>query len=497
MSGSAARSKTLAALIEEVRRESSTDARRAIRRIIVDGREATTSDLAGVTITDVDSDSRRATTGTLYCCVVGDTHDGHDHAAAAVRAGAAAVLVERELTDLPAAIPQIVVDDSRRATGPFAAAFHDEPSRHMRVVGVTGTNGKTTTAHVLADVLRAAGLDTRVIGTLTGVRTTPDAPELQRLLAAHRADGAEAVVMEVSSHALAQHRVAGMRFAAAVFTNLGHDHLDFHGTLERYFAAKASLFDPRLADMGVVNRDDVHGRLLIDGAALPIVSFGLEDARDVEAGVADHRYTWQSVRVNVGLGGHFNVMNSLAAATTALALGTPVDDIVRGLAAVTPVPGRFEYVDVGRDFAVIVDYAHTPEALARVLESARRVARSGRVIVVFGCGGGRDASKRPDMGAVATRDADAVVLTSDNPRNENPAAIIADIERGVPAQRRDVLVAVEEDRRAGIARALSEARSGDVVVVAGKGHEATQTIADREIPFRDVDVVRELAGMAA
>jgi UDP-N-acetylmuramoyl-L-alanyl-D-glutamate--2,6-diaminopimelate ligase len=288
-----------------------------------------------------------------------------------------------------------------------------------------------------------------------------------------------------------------MRFAAAVFTNLGHDHLDFHGTLERYFAAKASLFDPRLADMGVVNRDDVHGRLLIDGAALPIVSFGLEDARDVEAGVADHRYTWQSVRVNVGLGGHFNVMNSLAAATTALALGTPVDDIVRGLAAVTPVPGRFEYVDVGRDFAVIVDYAHTPEALARVLESARRVARSGRVIVVFGCGGGRDASKRPDMGAVATRDADAVVLTSDNPRNENPAAIIADIERGVPAQRRDVLVAVEEDRRAGIARALSEARSGDVVVVAGKGHEATQTIADREIPFRDVDVVRELAGMAA
>ncbi|MGA0065064.1 MAG: UDP-N-acetylmuramoyl-L-alanyl-D-glutamate--2,6-diaminopimelate ligase, partial [Ilumatobacteraceae bacterium] len=443
------------------------------------------------------SDSRDAGAGSLYCCIVGESHDGHEHAAAALRAGAVALVVERDVADVAADVVRIVVNDSRRATGLFAAAFHGMPSRQMTVVGITGTNGKTTTAHLLASIFRAAGRDTRIIGTLTGVRTTPDAVELQRMLAGFRAEGAQVVVMEVSSHALALHRVAGMHFAAAVFTNLGHDHLDFHGTVERYFAAKAALFDPRLSAIGVVNRDDVHGRLLIDGAALPIVSFGIDDASDVQASVVDHSFDWKSSQLRVRLGGHFNVLNSLAAATTAAALGVASGDIDRGLAAVAPVPGRFENVDIDRDFAVIVDYAHTPEALARVLESARRVAASGRVVVVFGCGGGRDARKRPDMGAVATRDADAVVLTSDNPRHEDPAAIIADIERGIPAGRRAVLVAVEEDRRAGIARALAEARSGDVVVVAGKGHETTQTLADREVPFSDAAVVRELTGVAA
>lgn len=479
----------LAALLDEVRSAFPDDVAALNLRII--------GDVSTVVVADIQSDSRAAGAGSLYCCIVGESHDGHEHAAAAVRAGAVALVVERDVTDVAADVVRIVVNDSRRATGLFAAAFHGMPSRAMTVVGITGTNGKTTTAHLLASIFRATGRDTRIIGTLTGVRTTPDAVELQRMLAGFRAEGAQVVVMEVSSHALALHRVAGMHFAAAVFTNLGHDHLDFHGTVERYFAAKAALFDPRLAAIGVVNRDDVHGRLLIDGAALPIVSYGIDDASDVQASVVDHSFGWNSSQLRVRLGGHFNVLNSLAAAATAGALGVASDDIARGLAAVGPVPGRFENVDVARDFAVIVDYAHTPEALARVLESARRVAASGRVVVVFGCGGGRDARKRPDMGAVATRDADAVVLTSDNPRHEDPAAIIADIERGIPAARRDVLVAVEEDRRAGIARALAEARSGDVVVVAGKGHETTQALADREVPFDDAAVVRELTGVAA
>lgn len=479
----------LAALLDEVRSVFPDDVAALNLRVI--------GDISTVVVADVQSDSRDAGAGSLYCCIVGESHDGHEHAAAAVRAGAVALVVERDAADVAADVVRIVVNDSRRATGLFAAAFHGMPSRHMTVVGITGTNGKTTTAHLLASIFRAAGRDTRIIGTLTGVRTTPDAVELQRMLAEFRAEGVQVVVMEVSSHALALHRVAGMHFAAAVFTNLGHDHLDFHGTVERYFAAKAALFDPRLTTIGVVNRDDVHGRLLIDGAAIPIVSYGIDDASDVQASVVDHSFDWKSSQLRVRLGGHFNVLNSLAAATTAAALGVASDDIARGLAAVGPVPGRFEHVDIDRDFAVIVDYAHTPEALARVLESARRVAASGRVVVVFGCGGGRDARKRPDMGDVATRDADAVVLTSDNPRHEDPAAIIADIERGIPAGRRAVLVAVEEDRRAGIARALDEARSGDVVVVAGKGHETTQTLADREVPFSDAAVVRELTGVAA
>jgi len=483
----------LAALLDEVHKLFPDDVA-ALNPRIVGGADVV---IADVVIADVESDSRAVRDGSLYCCIVGESHDGHDHAAAAVRSGAVALIVEREDVDVPAGVARIVVDDSRRATGLFAAAFHGMPSRQMTVVGITGTNGKTTTAHLLAAILRATGRDTRIIGTLTGVRTTPDAAQLQRMLADFRADGAQVVVMEVSSHALALHRVAGMHFAAAVFTNLGHDHLDFHGTIERYFAAKAALFDPRLTAMGVVNRDDVRGRLLIDGAAVPMTSYGADDASDVQADAAQHSFTWSATNLHVRLGGHFNVFNTLAAATTARALGVAAGDIARGLAAVEPVPGRFENVVINRDFAVIVDYAHTPEALSRVLESARRVAPSGRVVVVFGCGGGRDARKRPEMGAVASRDADAVVLTSDNPRHENPAEIIADIERGVPAARRSAIVAVEQDRRAGIARALAEARTGDVVVVAGKGHETTQTLADGDVPFSDVAVVRELAQVAA
>ena len=289
-------------------------------------------------------------------------------------AGAAALLVDHRL-DVDA--PQIVVDDTRLALGPIAAAVHDHPSRDLHVVGVTGTNGKTTTTHLLASILRAAGRPTGIIGTLSGTHTTPEGPELQQRLDGFRAAGDRAVVMEVSSHALALHRVDGTRFAAAVFTNLGTDHLDLHGTAEEYFRAKASLFTPGLADVGVTNVDDAHGRLLLDASPIPMVAYSLADAADLDVTTERHRFTWRGRRVTVGLGGSFNVNNSLAAATTADVLGVDLDAIVAGMESAEPVPGRFERIAPaegdGGGVVAIVDYAHTPDGLEQVILAARRV----------------------------------------------------------------------------------------------------------------------------
>ncbi len=441
-----------------------------------------------VTVRAMTNDSRRVTPGTLYACVRGAHHDGHEFAPAAVAAGAPALLVDHEL-DLPVA--QLVVDDVRLAMGPTAAAVHGHPSRAMTLVGITGTNGKTTTSHLLASIMRTAGMPTTIIGTLSGTHTTPEAPDLQAQLADAQWTGTEAVVMEVSSHAMAMHRVDGTWFAAAVFTNLGTDHLDLHGTVEDYFRAKASLFTPEMAAVGVTNIDDPHGRLLSDAASIEMVPFSAADVDDVEISADGHAYTWRGRRLTVGLGGGFNVANSLAAATTADVLGIDADDIVAGLAAADAVPGRFERIEgrVGSP-VVVVDYAHTPDGIEQVLTAARAVA-PGRVFIVFGCGGDRDHAKRPAMGAVAARLADHVVVTSDNPRSEDPAAIISDVIDGVPAADGGK-VAVEPDRRAAIALALGEAGAADVVVVAGKGHETTQTIGDQVLPFDDRVVVREL-----
>jgi UDP-N-acetylmuramoyl-L-alanyl-D-glutamate--2,6-diaminopimelate ligase len=444
-----------------------------------------------IRVTAMTHDSRLVGPGTLFACVRGERHDGHDFAAAAVAAGASALLVDRELADV--GVGQLAVDDVRLAMGPVAAAVYGEPSRDLTVVGVTGTNGKTTTTQLLAAIMRAAGRPTTVIGTLSGPKTTPEAPELQERLAGAVAAGDGAVVMEVSSHALAMHRVDGTRFAAATFTNLGNDHLDLHGTAEEYFRAKARLFTPELSAVGISNADDPHGQLLLDAATIEMVPFSLADAGDLVVTADHHTLTWRGVRLTVGLGGAFNVANTLAAATTAAALGVDVAAIAAGLAAAAAVPGRFERVrgtDGRDDVAVIVDYAHTPDGLTEVLAAARAVT-AGRVIVVFGAGGDRDHPKRPRMGAAAAAGADQVVVTSDNPRSEDPAAIISDVLSGMdPTDRRRV--AVEPDRAAAIALAIAGADAGDVVVVAGKGHETTQTIGDRIVPFDDREVVRRI-----
>lgn len=459
-------------------------ARRA--RIVGDG---------AVEVRGLTHDSRAVVPGALFACVRGDHHDGHRYAVGAVAAGATTLLVDHPL-DI--AVPQLVVDDTRLALGPAAATAYGNPSAALQVVGITGTNGKTTTAHLLAAVLRSAGIPTGVIGTLSGAHTTPEAPELQCRLAAFRDRGERAVVMEVSSHALALHRVDGTSFGAAVFTNLGTDHLDLHHTAEEYFRAKAMLFTPQLADIGVTNVDDAHGRLLLDASPIEMVGFSSADISDVEVAVGQHAFTWRGQRVTVGLGGTFNVVNSLAAATTAAVLGLEPAVIAAGLATAEPVPGRFEQVTGGQHLgiAVVVDYAHTPDGLEEVIAAARQVAPGGRVVLVFGCGGDRDHAKRPQMGGVAARLADRVVVTSDNPRSESPLAIIDDVLNGVMPAERDKVV-VEPDRRAAIVAAVDEARRGDIVVVAGKGHETTQAVGDQVLAFDDRVVVREILEAAS
>jgi UDP-N-acetylmuramoyl-L-alanyl-D-glutamate--2,6-diaminopimelate ligase len=429
----------------------------------------TRGDPARVDVTSIVLDSRRVLPGALFCCLPGSGRDGHEFAAEAAGRGAVALLVERPLDlDLPQAV--VAPGRARVAMARLASRLEGHPAASLTTVGVTGTNGKTTSTHLLRSVLETSGLPTGVIGTLTGPRTTPEAPDLQHRLAEARDGGLRAVAMEVSSHALDQHRVDGFRFSAALFTNLGRDHLDYHGTTERYFAAKASLFTPEHAELGVVNVDDPWGRRLLADARIPMTGFSFDEATDVVPGRDGTRFVWRGRLVELPLAGSFHVANALAVAATAAALGVADDAIVAGLATSPSVPGRFEVLAVPAPFTVVVDYAHTPDALGAALVSARQLAGTGRVVCVFGCGGGRDRAKRPDMGAVAVRGADTVVVTSDNPRDEDPRAIIDDILGGVPP---GSPVMVEPDRRRAIAAALDRAAPGDVVLVAGKGHETT------------------------
>jgi len=444
-----------------------------------------------VVVADVTNDSRKVRSGSMFCCIRGEHHDGHDFAIDAVKQGASALLVDHELKNVD--VPQVVASDTREAMGHLAAAFHDHPSRALTVIGVTGTNGKTTTAHMLGAILEKSGKRTKVLGTLSGARTTPEAPELQRTLADERASGTQAVVMEVSSHALALKRVAGMRFAAAVFTNLGHDHLDFHRTHEAYFMAKASLFSTEYAERAIINRDDAYGRKIADNCGVPVATYGHGDATDTHVSAAGSEFTWRANRIRCTVGGEFNVMNALAAATTAVELGVHISDVASGLAQLPRIPGRFENVNADGEFAVIVDYAHTPEALGNVIAAARSVRNMtahphSQVIVVFGCGGDRDPSKRADMGAASCA-ADHVIVTSDNPRHEDPQAIIDAIVAGVPNADRGK-VSIEVDRRRAIEAACKAARSGDVVVIAGRGHETMQAIRGTDVAFSDAEVAR-------
>lgn len=449
-------------------------------------------DTAAAVVRGITLDSRQVTPGTLFCCVPGRRTDGHDHAAAAVAEGASALLCER-FVEVPVAVPQALVRSVREAMAPVAAAFYDHPSRRLSVAGVTGTNGKTTATHLLASILAAAGRPAEVIGTLTGVHTTPEAPELQRQLADMAAAGTTAVAMEVSSEALAQHRADATWFEVVAFTNLSQDHLNFHGTMEAYFDAKASLFDPARAGMAVINSDDPWGRRLTDLArarGLRVRTVSAAEAVGLQVDQDGSTFTWDGVPVRLRLPAAFNVGNALIAAAVAREMGVSPAAVAEGLGAVTSVPGRLEPVGGGIPFRVFVDYAHTPAALENVLGAARQVAGpDGRVLVVFGAGGDRDHDKRPAMGDVATRLADVAVLTTDNPRNEDPLAIIDEVRSGVWSPERLV---VEPDRRQAIRAAVEAAEPGDVVIIAGKGHERTQTFAaGRTAAFDDREVARE------
>ncbi len=436
-----------------------------------------------VVVTGLTHDSVRVLPGSLFCCVVGERFDGHEFAASAMAAGAAALLVERQL---PLDVVQLIVPNVRAAMGPVAAAFWGNPSEGgLQVVGVTGTNGKTTTVTIIGHLLDRLGVRCGIIGTLTGARTTPEAPELQAQLRAFDDAGAQVVAMEVSSHALALHRVDGTRFALAVFTNIGVDHLDFHETQERYFEAKARLFDERFTSRGLVNVDDVHGRLLRDAGTIDIATYSLADLVDLRLEANSSSFVWRGQSVRLPLAGRFNVSNALAAAEAVVALGHGPAEVAAALATVAAPPGRFEVVDHGQPFAVIVDYAHTPDALANLLTTARELVAGGELRVVFGCGGDRDRTKRPQMGAVASELADDVMLTSDNPRSEDPAAIIAAVKSGTTTP-----VGVEIDRERAIEAVLAASTAGDVVVIAGKGHETTQTIGANVSAFDD----RQVAG---
>lgn len=448
---------------------------------------------AEVDVVDVVADSRRIVAGALFCCVRGERHDGHEHAEAAVADGAVALLCERAMD---VGVPQLVVPDVRSAMAPVAAEVHGHPSRRLDVIGVTGTNGKTTVVSMVAAIMDGAGRRALQIGTLTGERTTPEAPDLQRTLAAAVVDGVDVVAMEVSSHALVMHRVDAVEFAVAVFTNLGVDHLDFHGTPESYFSAKAKLFEPGRARVGVINVDDIRGRLLVDASEDPTVSVSLDDALDVRTGRTGTTFRWRDVEVHLPMHGRHNVANALLAAEACRTLGVHESVIAAALATLDVVPGRFEAFELPSEALAVVDYAHTPDALEQALAASRDLAGArGRVTVVFGCGGDRDRGKRPLMGEVACAGADRVIITSDNPRSEDPASIIEQVLAGCAGQVEAGRAQVEADRAAAISLALSDTAAADVVLVAGKGHEQGQVTGTTTLPFDDREQVRLAGGV--
>jgi len=446
--------------------------------------------------------SDRVAEGDVFFCIPGFKFDGHAFADDAAARGAAALVVERSL-DVP--LPQAVVSDTRQALAFASARAYGNPTGRMDVVGITGTNGKTTTTYIMDSILRAAGHITGIIGTvetrvagerLPSARTTPESADLQGLFAEMAERGVSAASIEVSSHAIDLHRVDGVRFAVAAFTNLTQDHLDYHHTIEEYFAVKRRLFSEMDVKHRVVNVDDEYGRLLAaeTEGALTVGRSGdaMVRAEDEQLDAVSSRFTLVtphgSAAVELPLAGAYNVSNALVAAGCALTMGIPLETIVRGLHGAPQVPGRLERIDEGQSFAVLVDYAHTPDSLEQAIAAVRGVT-SGRVITVFGCGGDRDPEKRPLMGRAAGEGSDIVIVTSDNPRTEDPVGIILHIEDGLRPT--GAVYKVEIDRRKAIATALAEAEAGDSVLIAGKGHEDYQIFLDRTIHFDDREVARE------
>ena len=480
-------------------------------RGLVRADDALRADAATGVVAGIAYDSRAVEPRQVFVALKGQHVDGVRFAREALDRGAAAVVSE-EPAPAGVHVPWAMVSDARAALALLAATFYRNPSRELRVVGITGTNGKTTTAYLVASIFEAAGIPCGLLGTVAyrvgeqyveATRTTPEAPELQRLLREMVDHGCGACAMEVSSHALSLARADNIAFAAAVFTNLTRDHLDFHADMEAYFQAKRRLFEmlPQEAP-SAINVDDPRGPSLVEMVGRP-VTYAITRAADITPGplsfsleglTFDVRTPHGTIHISSRLVGRPNVYNILGAVAATTALGLPFDAIERGVRALDGVPGRFQLVSEPKDgVTVVVDYAHTDDALRNLLETARPLA-SGRLITVFGCGGDRDRTKRPLMGAVAGRLSDLIVITSDNPRGEDPNRIIEEIQRGItPDTRRDsaqrILAIV--DRRAAIAKAIEVARAGDLVLVAGKGHEKYQVIGDRVLPFDDVLVARE------
>ena len=466
-------------------------------------------DSAAGLVTDVAHDSRRVSPGTLFVAIRGYVQDGNAYVEAARKKGALGVVSEAE--SQPGG-PWLRVPDARVALAQLCAAVLGDPALRLELVGITGTNGKTTTAYLVDAMLRAASRTVGLLGTVQyriadrlveAIRTTPEASDLQHLFKEMVDAGCTHGVLEVSSHSLVLKRVLGCRFKVAVFTNLTRDHLDFHGDMDAYFAAKRLLFDTYLREDGaaILNLDDTRGEELRAVARGRVVTYALDRDADFRAEKIElHlRGTRFLARTPAGLFpvetllvGRFNVQNILAALGAAFALGVRPEDALRGIASLTGVPGRMERVEAGQDFTVVVDYAHTDDALKNLLETLREL-KPRRLITVFGCGGDRDKSKRSLMGQVASRLSDIVILTSDNPRSEPPEAILEDIGRGIP-KGKGAQIEVMADRRDAIARALEVAGPGDVVAIAGKGHETYQVLRDRTVPFDDRQVARELLG---
>jgi UDP-N-acetylmuramoyl-L-alanyl-D-glutamate--2,6-diaminopimelate ligase len=461
-------------------------------------------------VSGITHDSRMVQRGDVYLARSGATTHGITFVADALTAGAAAVLTDPDsvAAAVAAGCPTVVeVPDPRGATGPAAAWVYGDPSADLGVIGITGTNGKTTTAYLVEAGLRAAGRRTGLVGTIESLvdgvavpslRTTPEATDLQALFAVMRERGVSDVAMEVSSHALALDRVAGTVFAVAAFTNLSQDHLDFHRDMEDYFAAKARLFTPEHSRRGVVGVDDAWGRRLAKQAGVPVTTVGESDADwivDVRQGNAVRLRGPDAKEhdITVQLPGSFNLRNAAVAFVVLVEAGVDPARAAAGIASLAAVPGRMERVDAGQPFSVIVDYAHTPKAVTSLLAEARTIAAAdARVVVVLGCGGDRDAGKRPLMGAAAATGADLAVLTNDNPRSEDPQAILDAMLTGARGAAAPAEIFVEPDRRAAIERAIGSARPGDVVVVAGKGHEQGQEQAGKVLPFDDRQVVRDV-----
>ena len=463
----------------------------------------------GAEIAGVAYDSRKVLPGYLFVAMPGGNTDGHAFIQQAIGNGAVAVVCEKETAACQSmTVPIVRVADSREALAGIAINLYGRPSGSLCVIGVTGTNGKTTTSYLLKSVLESWGKKVGLIGTIQCMigdeiydseHTTPEAPEFQGLLHKMLASGCTHVVSEVSSHALAQKRVDGTFFGAGIFTNLTRDHLDFHKTMEDYYSAKKRLFSELLEGASIVNYDDAYGRRLLSDLTNPpqrakkFYTFGLQNGPDLVAAEIEDSFHGLRFKINAGGGAYKvesslmglpNVYNILSAAGAALSLGVSWDLILKGIRDARPVPGRFEKVDAGQKFLAIVDYAHTEDALERLIYTARGLTE-GKIITVFGCGGDRDTGKRPRMGAVATRLSDFVVITSDNPRSERPEAIISEVEAG--AVKRNYLI--EPDRGEAIRRAVLLAADGDVVLVAGKGHESSQVIGGKSHKFSDREVL--------